>query len=285
MDEPRVLVTGAGGQLGHDVALELERRGCAHVFAPRSAELDITDAGAVRSYFKAYSPDVVIHCAAYTAVDRAEEERLECCRVNALGTLNVARASAERSAELIYVSTDYVFDGKKRGAYRPTDERHPLSVYGTTKAAGEDFVRAIVEKHFIVRTSWVFGANGGNFVKTMLRLAESRHEISVVNDQLGAPTYTRDLAPLLCDMAESKRYGTYHAANAGVCSWYGFACEIFRLTGADVKVVPISSSEYPTKAVRPANSVFDQSKLKENGFDDLPEWKDALRRFLKEIGK
>ena len=275
----RVFVTGASGQLGREVCRELQERDCA-VRGVSSAELDITDAAAVHTALAAYAPDAVIHCAAYTAVDRAEEEAALCRRVNADGTANIAATCAALGCKLLYVSTDYVFSGEGEAPWEVSDRPAPRSVYGESKLAGEQAVCAAVEKHFIVRTSWVFG-EGGNFVRTMLRLAESRREVSVVADQIGSPTYAADLAKLLCDMVETERYGTYHAANEGFCSWADFAAAIFRTAGKDTRVRPITTAEYPARARRPLNSRLSRRSLDEAGFARLPHWEDALRRYLK----
>ena len=278
----RVFVTGATGQLGRDVCRELDRRGAEYRGAG-SAELDVTDAAAVDAALEAFAPDAVIHCAAWTKVDAAEDQRAACWAVNAAGTANVAAACARLGAKLLYVSTDYVFPGDGEKPYRPSDPVGPLSVYGKSKLAGELAVQELTERHFIVRTSWVFGQNGNNFVKTMLRLSETKTELGVVADQIGSPTYTADLAPLLCDMIETEKYGVYHAANAGECSWAELAEEIFRLTGKSVKVDRLTTEQYPAKAPRPKNSRLDKSCLTAAGFAPLPDWHDALERCLKEI--
>jgi len=276
----RVFVTGASGQLGREVCRILAERGrdCRGV---SSRELDITEADSVRAALLTYAPDAVIHCAAYTAVDKAESEAALCRRVNAEGTANIAAACAELGCKMLYVSTDYVFSGEGDTPWEVSDRPAPLSVYGQTKLAGEEAVRAAVARHFIVRTSWVFG-EGGNFVKTMLRLSESREEVAVVADQIGSPTYAADLAGLLCDMVETERSGTYHAANEGFCSWADFAAAIFRMAGRDTRVRPISTAEYPTAAQRPLNSRLSRRALDEAGFARLPHWEDALARYLKE---
>ena len=283
----RILVTGVKGQLGYDVCRELEKRGFSDVRGIDREELDITDECAVQKYIKEYVPQAVIHCAAYTAVDRAETERELCRGVNALGTKYLAEASAKCGAKFLYISTDYVFDGEKNGEYNPSDVRNPRSVYGATKAEGEDFVKKSTDKFFIVRISWVFGINGNNFVKTMLRLAETKKELNVVCDQIGSPTYTADLAKLLVDMIQTERYGVYHATCEGFCSWYEFACEIFRLSGKQVRVNPVTTKEYcamvAQQAVRPMNSRMDKSELEKRGFSRLPEWKNALEKYIKEI--
>ena len=283
----RILVTGARGQLGYDVCLELKARGFEDVRAIDLEELDITDEGAVQRYVAEYKPDAVMHNAAFTAVDRAEENAALCRRVNALGTKYLAEAAANAHAKLLYISTDYVFNGEKEGEYFPDDERDPQSVYGATKAEGEDFVRAACDKYFIVRISWVFGKNGNNFVKTMLRLAETKKELNVVCDQIGSPTYTADLAPLLCDMIVTEKYGTYHATNAGSCSWSEFAQAIFQAAKKAVKVNPVTTAEYtalvPQQAKRPKNSRMNKDNLTACGFTPLPHWQDALKRYLLEL--
>lgn len=278
----RVLVTGASGQLGHDVCRELDRRKIEHR-GVSSRELDIRDGGAVSATVEAYRPDAVIHCAAYTRVDLAEDEPALCWAVNADGTRNIAAACGKTGAKLLYISTDYVFPGTGERFYRPEDSVNPQNVYGASKLAGELAVKALLTGFFIVRISWVFGKNGSNFVKTMLRLAETRTEVNVVCDQMGSPTYTADLAPLLCDMVRTDRFGVYHAANGGVCSWAELAEEIFRAAGKSVAVNRIPAAEYPARAKRPLNSRLDQRRLQEQGFSPLPPWRDALARYLSEI--
>lgn len=279
----KVLVTGVKGQLGYDVVNELEKRG--HVAIGTDVDnMDITDASMVREVITNANPDAVIHCAAYTAVDAAEDNVELCRRINAEGTKNIALVCKELDIKMIYISTDYVFDGEGTHFWQPDDERSPLNVYGQTKYEGELAVEAILEKYFIVRIAWVFGVNGKNFIKTMLNLGKTRDHLTVVCDQVGSPTYTYDLSRLLVDMAESDKYGRYHATNEGLCSWYEFACEIFKQAGYDhVTVSPVSASEYPAKAKRPSNSRMSKDKLTENGFEKLPTWQDALRRYLKEI--
>ncbi len=279
----KVLVTGVKGQLGYDVVNELEKRGHEAV-GTDVEEMDITDAAKVREILTEENPDAVIHCAAYTAVDAAEENVELCRRINAEGTENIARVCSELNCKLLYVSTDYVFNGEGERPWEPDDEREPLNVYGQTKCEGELAVEKYVEKFFIVRIAWVFGVNGKNFIKTMLRLGKDHDELTVVADQIGSPTYTFDLSRLLVDMIESDKYGRYHATNEGLCSWYEFAVEIFRQAGMDVHVRPVTSEEYPAKAKRPHNSRMDKRKLEENGFERLPEWKDALSRYLNMIG-
>ena len=278
----KVLVTGVKGQLGYDVVNELEKRGHTAI-GTDVEEMDITDAGKVSEVLNAEQPDAVIHCAAYTAVDAAEDNVELCRKINAEGTENIAKACKELGCKLLYVSTDYVFNGEGERPWEPDDEREPLNVYGQTKYEGELAVEKYVEKFFIVRIAWVFGVNGKNFIKTMLRLGEDHDELTVVADQIGSPTYTYDLARLLVDMIGSEKYGRYHATNEGLCSWYDFAVEIFRQAGMDVRVRPVTSEEYPAKAKRPHNSRMDKDKLEENGFKRLPDWKDALGRYLKAL--
>ena len=278
----KVFVTGIKGQLGYDVMKELEKQGLEAVGADIE-EMDITDAGSVERVLTETAPDAVIHCAAYTAVDAAEENEEICRKVNAGGTANIARTCGKMGIKMIYISTDYVFDGKGERPWEPEDERHPISVYGQTKYEGELAVQAETDKYFIVRIAWVFGINGKNFVKTMLRLSETHDRITVVNDQYGSPTYTYDLAKLLVDMVQTEKYGIYHATNEGICTWYEYACEIFKLSGKDMEVVPVTSAEYGAKASRPENSRMSKDKLTVSGFDRLPPWQDALRRYLKEL--
>lgn len=278
----KVLVTGVKGQLGYDVVRELEKRQIEAVGVDVE-EMDITDAAQVETVIRNVNPDAVIHCAAYTAVDAAEDNEELCRRVNAQGTENVAKVCQEMDLKMMYISTDYVFDGQGTRPWEPDDERDPLNVYGQTKYEGELAVEKYVEKFFIVRIAWVFGVNGKNFIKTMLNLGKIHDKLTVVNDQTGSPTYTYDLARLLADMIQTDKYGRYHATNEGICTWYEFACEIFRQAGMDVEVAPVTSDEYPAKAKRPANSRMSKKKLDENGFERLPSWQDALKRYLKEI--
>lgn len=279
----KVLVTGVKGQLGYDVVNELEKRGI-KALGVDVDEMDITDAAACERVIKAAEPDAIIHCAAYTAVDAAEENVELCRRVNAEGTRNIARVCQELDIKMMYISTDYVFNGQGERPWEPDDHREPLNVYGLTKYEGEIAVEQLVKKYFTVRIAWVFGINGKNFIKTMLRLGKERGAVSVVDDQIGSPTYTYDLARLLVDMIQTERYGRYHATNEGLCSWYEFACEIFRQAGMDsVKVTPVDSSAFPAKAKRPANSRMSKEKLAENGFERLPSWQDALGRYLEAL--
>lgn len=278
----KVLVTGIGGQLGYDVMRELHKRGIDCCGADR-VEFDITDFAATHKFITDYMPDAVIHCSAYTAVDKAEDEPELCRAVNAGGTENIAKVCKEIGAKMIYISTDYVFPGTGEEFYKPSDATAPCNVYGKTKLEGELAVKKVMDKYFIVRISWVFGINGNNFIKTMLRLGETRKELNVVADQIGSPTYTADLAVLLVDMVQTEKYGTYHATNEGVCSWAEFAEKIFAVAGMDLKVNHITSAEYPTKAVRPKNSRMNKDKLVENGFNRLPKWEDAVERYVSEI--
>ncbi len=278
----KVLVTGFAGQLGYDVAAELAKRGISFIAADKN-EFDLTNKEAVKGFVGACKPDAIIHCAAYTAVDKAEDDSVNCYKVNVQGTQNLADAAAETQAKFVYISTDYVFDGEKDEPYEVDDPTGPKTVYGATKLEGENRVRHSCPKHFIIRTAWVFGRNGNNFVKTMLRLGSERDSINVVCDQFGSPTYTKDLARLICDMIVTDKYGTYHATNEGYCSWADFAFEIMQQAGLGARVVPIPSSEYPAKAHRPANSRLSKQKLIDSGFNLLPEWKTALADFLKDI--
>lgn len=302
----RILVTGVNGQLGHDVMNELAARGheglgtgleekysgedkdsaVAHM---PYLSMDITDEKRVDEVIASYRPDAVIHCAAWTAVDMAEDDdKVDAVRrVNADGTKNIAEACKTVDAKMLYLSTDYVFDGQGTTPWKPDDENYrPLNVYGKTKLEGELAVAETLSKYFIVRIAWVFGKNGNNFVKTMLKVGKTHDTLRVVNDQVGTPTYTYDLARLLVDMVETDKYGYYHATNeGGYISWYDFACEIFRQAGYTTKVIPVTTAEYGlSKAKRPFNSRLDKSKLVENGFTPLPDWKDALKRYLEELG-
>lgn len=275
----KVLVTGVKGQLGYDVVKELERRGLEAVGVDIE-EMDITDKESVSDVIGQAGVDAVIHCAAYTAVDAAEDNEEICRKVNAEGTQNIADVCKQLDIKMLYISTDYVFGGEGERPWEPDDERDPQSVYGQTKYEGELAVQNTLEKYFIVRIAWVFGINGKNFVKTMLKLAETRDSLTVVNDQFGSPTYTYDLAKLLVDMIQTDKYGVYHATNEGVCTWYEFACAIFREAGIPMNVSPVTSAEYAAKAKRPANSRMSKEKLVENGFEKLPTWQDALHRYV-----
>lgn len=303
----KVLVTGVGGQLGHDVMNELARRGHQGVgsdiapvysgIADGSAvtkaayvPMDITNAAQVREVISAVHPDAVIHCAAWTAVDAAEDadKQAKVQAINVQGTANIAAVCKELDCKMMYISTDYVFNGQGETPWDPDcKDYQPLNVYGQSKLGGELAVSGALEKYFIVRIAWVFGLNGSNFIKTMLKLSETHDTLRVVCDQIGTPTYTYDLSRLLVDMIESEKYGYYHATNeGGYISWYDFACEIFRQAGRATKVQPVTTAEYGvSKAARPFNSRLDKSKLAANGFTPLPDWKDALARYLKEIAE
>lgn len=275
----KVLVTGAKGQLGYDVIKRLELLGIESKGVDRD-DFDITDKEKTHDYISRYKPDVVVHCAAYTAVDKAEDEQDRCLAINANGTRNIAEACRDIDAKLVYISTDYVFDGVGTEPQMENKHTNPINFYGCSKEQGEVAVRELLEKYFIIRTSWVYGINGNNFVKTMLRLAQTKNEISVVNDQIGAPTYTPDLAALVCNLFQTKQYGIYHGVNEGYCSWYEFALAIFEKAGVDIKVNPISTAEYLTRAKRPLNSRLSKANLDKIGFERLPSWMDALDRHL-----
>jgi dTDP-4-dehydrorhamnose reductase len=303
----KVFVTGVGGQLGHDVMNELNKRGYEGIgsdiapsysgIADGSAvttmpymPMDITDAAQVESTLATAAPDVVIHCAAWTAVDLAEDEdkREKVFAINAKGTENIAKVCKKLGCKMVYISTDYVFDGQGTEPWKPDCKDYkPLNVYGQTKLEGELAVSGNLEKYFIVRIAWVFGLNGKNFIKTMLNVGKTHDTVRVVNDQIGTPTYTLDLSRLLVDMVETEKYGYYHATNeGGFISWYDFTKEIYRQAGLKTNVVPVTTAEYGlSKAARPFNSRLDKSKLQESGFTPLPTWQDALSRYLKEIGE
>ena len=268
----RVLVTGVKGQLGHDVVNEMEKRGLTPIGVDL-AEMDITDKEACDRVITEANVDAVIHCAAYTAVDAAEDNVDVCMKVNAGGTRNIAEVCKKLGIKMMYISTDYVFDGQGTRPWEPDDPVvEPLNVYGQSKYEGEVAVEKYAPKHYIVRIAWVFGLNGKNFIKTMINLGKTHDTLTVVNDQIGTPTYTYDLARLLVDMLEKEEYGKYHATNeGGYISWYDFAKEIFAQAGMDVKVLPVSSAEYPAKAKRPSNSRMEKKKLDEHGFTRLPD--------------
>lgn len=281
----KVLVTGVKGQLGFDVVNELQKRGHEAVGIDID-EMDITDSLSVQKVMGEIKPDAVVHCAAWTAVDAAEDNEDKVRAVNAYGTENIAKECKKLRCKMIYISTDYVFDGQGDAPWQPDcKEYKPLNVYGQTKLEGEFAVSENLEKYFIVRIAWAFGKNGKNFIKTMLGLGKIHKKVRVVNDQIGTPTYTYDLARLIVDMAETEKYGYYHATNGGgYISWYEFAKEIFRQAGYTTEVIPVTTEEYGlSKAARPFNSRLDKSKLTENGFKPLPDWQNALSRYLKEI--
>lgn len=279
----KVLVTGVGGQLGYDVVKVLKERNIEYIGADLK-EFDITDYNAANKYITAYMPDAIVHCSAYTAVDRAEDEPELCRKVNAEGPENIAKICKKIDAKMIYISTDYVFPGIGEDFHEVDSPTGPKNVYGQTKLEGEQAVKKTLDKYFIVRISWVFGKNGNNFINTMLRLGKERNELNVVADQVGSPTYTADLAVLLCDMLKTEKYGTYHATNEGKCSWAEFTEEIFRIAKIDCKVNHITTEEYPTKATRPKNSRMSKKSLNKIGFNSLPVWQDAVARYLKEMG-
>lgn len=283
----KYLITGYKGQLGYDIYRELRSRGIIDITATDKDEMDITNRDEVMEFVKRENPDVIFHCAAWTAVDKAEEMSDLCELVNVVGTKNLVDASIECGAKIIYMSTDYVFDGTKDGIYTEEDKVNPKSVYGKTKYLGEEEVRRN-PNHFITRISWVFGINGNNFIKTMLRLSDSHDTLSVVDDQIGSPTYTVDLAKLLVDMSETDKFGTYNATNEGYVSWADFAEYIFKVNEKNVKVNHVSTDEYlkmtgTVQAYRPRNSRLSKDKLEENGFDRLPSWEDATERYSHEI--
>lgn len=278
----KVLVTGVSGQLGFDVMRELLARGVEAKGASRS-DFSLTDFAAMRRFVEAHRPTAIIHCAAYTAVDKAEDEPELCREVNASATGELARIAKEIGAKFLYISTDYVFPGTGENFYKPEDEKAPCNVYGESKLLGEEAAREALEELFIVRISWVFGENGKNFIKTMLRLAETHEELSVVGDQIGSPTYTRDLARLLADMIVTRKYGVYHATNEGTCSWAELAAEALRCAGKKTCVRAIKTEEYPTKAKRPKNSRLSKKCLDEAGFSRLPDWRDAVARYVELI--
>ena len=277
----KVLVTGANGQLGYDVVKELQKQNI-ECFGATRKDFDIIDFEATRNFIINYSPDAVIHCAAYTAVDKAEDEKEQCYLVNFEATENIARICKKINAKLLYISTDYVFNGTKDGFYEVDDETNPINVYGKSKLLGEKAVQKILKKYFIVRISWVFGKHGNNFVKTMMRLGKELKEINVVSDQYGSPTYTADLSSLLVEMIKTEKYGIYHATNEGVCSWAEFAEEIFKIAKMDVNVNYITTAEYRTRAKRPLNSKLSKKRIKEN-FYELPNWKSSLQTFIKNL--
>lgn len=278
----KVLVTGVNGQLGYDVVKKLEA-GSHDVVAASREQLDISNEVNVEAYIGEVKPNAIIHCAAYTNVDGAEEDKDTAYRVNGLGTKYLAQAAKQVGAKMVFVSTDYVFEGNGTQPYEVDHPTNPLGVYGETKLAGENFLIENLHEHFIVRTSWVFGINGNNFVKTMLRLGKERGEVGVVHDQVGSPTYTVDLASFLVELVQSEEYGIYHASNSGVCSWYEFAVEIFKQAQLEVRVNPLTSEQFPRPAARPKYSVLSNKKIVEKGFTPLRDWKEALAAYLKEI--
>ncbi|MEG0978598.1 MAG: dTDP-4-dehydrorhamnose reductase [Oscillospiraceae bacterium] len=278
----KVLVTGVGGQLGFDIINELRSKGIEFV-GTDVGDLDITSEVMVTDFVKKMSPSVVIHCAAYTAVDNAQDEKERCELVNAIASENFAKACESVNAKLVYISTDYVFDGSGKKPFEVDATPNPINVYGQTKLDGENAVQKYCSRTFVVRTSWVFGKNGTNFVKTMIKLSNERDKITVVDDQIGSPTYTKDLTALICDMINTSKYGIYHATNEGFCSFAEFATEIVKLNKSKARVIGIKSEEYKSKAQRPKNSRLSKKSLDEAGFSRLPPWQDALSRFFVEI--
>lgn len=284
--DSKILVTGVKGQLGYDCVRELKERGYKNVLGIDRDELDITDGAAVKEFIAGYRPDVVMHNAAWTAVDRAEQMPDAVYAVNALGPKYIAEACKETGATMFYISTDYVFDGKGERPFEVDDPKCGLSVYGKTKQAGENYVREILDKYFIIRISWVFGINGHNFIKTMLKLADmGKTELNIVCDQVGSPTYTYDLSKLMCDMMVTEKYGTYHATNEGFTNWAEFASFIFKTAGIDMNVNPVTTEEYrklvPNQADRPLNSRMSKKSLEDAGFNKMPTWQDATTRYIK----
>ena len=278
----KVLVTGYAGQLGWDTVHLLQARGI-EARGVDMQDFDLTDGQAVRDYVQDYRPTAIVHCAAYTNVDKAESQPEICAAVNGMGTVNIVRAALSVGAKVVFISTDYVFPGTGDQPWKVNDPYGPRNVYGMSKVQGEDAVRSLMTRYFILRTSWVFGKNGHNFVRTMLRLGKEKKEIRVVSDQIGSPTYTKDLARVICDMLPTEKYGIYHVRNEGFMSWCDFAQMIMKKAGLPCRVLPVPSSEYPTPAKRPLNSRMDGSKLAESGFEPMPSVENALDRYLEEI--
>ena len=285
--DQKILVTGVNGQLGFDCLRSLKKQGYSNVLGTDRGDLDITDESAVHSLIEDFRPAIVLHNAAYTAVDKAEEHPEEAYRVNALGPKYIAEACHSVQAKMVFISTDYVFDGKGQKPFETTDSKTPLSIYGNTKSSGEDFVNSALLEKFIIRISWAFGLNGNNFVKTRLRLGQTHENLSVVDDQVGSPTYTLDLSKLICEMIQTEKYGIYHATNEGYCSWSEFAQKIFQMSGKQVIVHPVTTRQYrkmnPSQALRPLNSRLSKNSLDLAGFKRLPTWQDALSRYLNEL--
>ncbi|WP_112182161.1 dTDP-4-dehydrorhamnose reductase [Paraliobacillus zengyii] len=280
----KLFVTGYAGQLGYDVVQEGLKQGF-EIHGSGRDQLDITNEQAVYEYVNQINPDVIIHCAAYTAVDKAEDNKEACWDVNVNGTRYLAAAAKQVQAKFMYISTDYVFDGSGKEPFTETDPTNPVGYYGLTKLEGEKRVQELLNEAFIIRISWVFGSNGNNFIKTMLRLSETHKELKVVGDQYGSPTYTYDLAKLLLEIVQTNKYGTYHASNEGFCTWSDFAKEIFKQADKQISVESIPTAEYPTRAVRPLNSRMSKAKLEDQGFQRLPSWQDALTHYLEQLNK
>ena len=274
-----ILVTGSTGQLGSDVVKELLKRGYS-TLSPNRSEFNLCSEDSIRNYILNSNCEAIVHCAAYTQVDKAEDEKDLCIKINATATKHIVKCAKILDIPMIYISTDYVFDGTKDGKYTENDETNPINIYGESKLAGEKYVQEILDKYYIVRTSWVFNINGKNFIETMLRLSKTNNQLSIVNDQIGSPTYTRDLSRLLVDMLETNKYGLYHATNEGYCSWYEFANTIFKLANINIDIKAINSNEYASRAKRPLNSKLSKDKLIEYGFKPLPHWEDALKDYL-----
>ncbi len=274
-----ILVTGSTGQLGSDVVKELLKRGYS-TLSPNRSEFNLCSEDSIRNYILNSNCEAIVHCAAYTQVDKAEDEKDLCIKINATATKHIAKCAKILDIPMIYISTDYVFDGTKDGKYTENDETNPINIYGESKLAGEKYVQEILDKYYIVRTSWVFNINGKNFIETMLRLSKANNQLSIVNDQIGSPTYTKDLSRLLVDMLETSKYGLYHATNEGYCSWYEFADTIFKLANINIDIKAINSNEYASRAKRPMNSKLSKDKLIEYGFKPLPHWEDALKDYL-----
>ena len=274
-----ILVTGSTGQLGSDVVKELLKRGYS-TLSPNRSEFNLCSEDNIRNYILNSNCEAIVHCAAYTQVDKAEDEKDLCIKINTTATKHIVKCAKILDIPMIYISTDYVFDGTKDGEYTENDETNPINIYGESKLAGEKYVQEILDKYYIVRTSWVFNINGKNFIETMLRLSKANNQLSIVNDQIGSPTYTKDLSRLLVDMLETSKYGLYHATNEGYCSWYEFANTIFKLANINIDIKAINSNEYASRAKRPLNSKLSKDKLIEYGFKPLPHWEDALKDYL-----
>ena len=274
-----ILVTGSTGQLGSDVVKELLKRGYS-TLSPNRSEFNLCSEDSIRNYILNSNCEAIVHCAAYTQVDKAEDEKDLCIKINATATKHIVKCAKILDIPMIYISTDYVFDGTKDGEYTENDETNPINIYGESKLAGEKYVQEILDKYYIVRTSWVFNINGKNFIETMLRLSKANNQLSIVNDQIGSPTYTKDLSRILVDMLETSKYGLYHATNEGYCSWYEFADTIFKLANINIDIKAINSNEYASRAKRPLNSKLSKDKLIEYGFKPLPHWEDALKDYL-----
>ena len=274
-----ILVTGSTGQLGSDVVKELLKRGYS-TLSPNRSEFNLCSEDSIRNYILNSNCEAIVHCAAYTQVDKAEDEKDLCIKINTTATKHIVKCAKILDIPMIYISTDYVFDGTKDGEYTENDETNPINIYGESKLAGEKYVQEILDKYYIVRTSWVFNINGKNFIETMLRLSKANNQLSIVNDQIGSPTYTKDLSRLLVDMLETSKYVLYHATNEGYCSWYEFADTIFKLANINIDIKAINSNEYASRAKRPMNSKLSKDKLIEYGFKPLPHWEDALKDYL-----